>query len=146
MNRKGFTLVELLAVIVLLGVIGGIAFASVRGIYGSINENMLDKKVEIIEEAAKLYGDNIKGTIINSTKKYNGHPCMAIKVSDLVNEKYLEKDNDNACLTSSSISSVGCVVNPSDKDKYLDTNKVIIYYKNKRIQAKVDLNNNLTCN
>ena len=54
-NKKGFTLVELLAVIVILGVLIGIAVPS----YISIRNNQLDKiyisKIKKIEAAGKLY-------------------------------------------------------------------------------------------
>lgn len=144
MNKNGFTLIELLAVIALLGVIGGIAFVSINGINRSIQENMLEKKTEMIEEAAVLYGQDYRGSVINSSKKYNGSSCISIIVSDLI-PTYMDKDNDNTCLTSSSVSGNGCVVDPNNKENYLDKYEVIIYYKNKRIHAKMDLNNNLTC-
>ena len=143
-NNRGFTLIELLAVITLMAVIGGIAFVSVRGITSNVQNNMLEKKVDMIEEAAILYGSDVKGAIINSAKKYNGYSCISIIVSDLI-PTYMDKDNNNNCLTSSSISGNGCVVNPSNQDAYLDKNEVIIFYKNKRIQAKVDIDNNLNC-
>ena len=146
MNKNGFTLIELLAVITLLGVIGGIAFVSVNGINRSIQENMLEKKVEMIEEAAVLYGEEYKGALANKNdiKKYNGYNCISIIVTDLIPE-YLDKDNDNTCLTSNIDAGNGCVVDPSNSENYLDKYEVIIYYKNKRIHAKMDLNNNLTC-
>lgn len=144
MNNKGFTLIELLAVITLLAIIGGIATISVTAIGQNIRENMLNKKIEMIEEAAILYGSNNLESIINSSKQYSGYPCISIIISNLVPD-YIDKDNNNACLTSSSTSTVGCVVNPKDKEKYLDKKKVIIYYKNKVIHAMVDTDNNLTC-
>ena len=144
MNKKGFTLIELLAVIALLAVIGGIAYASVTGVTANMQKEMLNKKIDMIEESAILYGQDIKGSVINSTKKYNNNSCISIIVSELI-PTYMDKDNTNNCLTSSSITGDGCVVNPSNQDEYLDKYEVIIYYKNKRIQAKVDIDNNLTC-
>ena len=144
MDKKGFTLIELLAVITILGIIGTIAFVSINQANSSIQEKMIEKKAEMIEEAAILYGQDIKGTIINSTKTYNGSKCLSIIVSDLI-PTYMDKDNNNTCLTSSSLSGNGCVEDPSNRDNYLDKNEVIIYYKNKRIHAKVDLKDNLTC-
>lgn len=59
MNRKGFTLVELLAVIVILGVIGGIATI---GVLSTINKSkdksetiFVDKLSTLIEEYLDLY-------------------------------------------------------------------------------------------
>lgn len=145
MNKKGFTLVELLAVIALLGLIVGIAVPSIMGVTSAIKKSMLDKKITMIEEAAILLGGDIKGSIISSNKKYNGNACRSYIVSDLVKGEYLDKDNDNECLTKDSTSTVGCVVDPSDSDNYLDKKEVIIYYKNKRIYAKVDVDDTLSC-
>ena len=142
MGKKGFTLVELLAVIVLLAVIMVIAVPAIGGITGSINQNMLDEKIELIEEAAILYGQNTKGRLITNADnlKYNNYNCMFIKVGDLV-PNYLDADSeDENCSTTNT-----CVVDPSNENNFLDNLEVIIYYKNKRIKAKVDIDNNLSC-
>lgn len=144
MNKKGFTLIELLAVIVLLAVVMAIAVPAIGGITGSIQDNMLEEKVKVIEEAAVLFGQDIKGSIINSSTSYKDFPCKSFIVSDFV-PTYLNKDNDNDCLNSESSETVGCIIDPSDKENYLDKYEVIIYYKNKRIHAKVDVDNDLTC-
>ena len=143
MNNKGFTLIELLGVIVLLGIISAIAIPSIGIITNIIKNNMLEKKVTIIEQAATLLGEDIKASIIDSNLRYKEYPCRRFIVSNLVPD-YLDKDNDNTCLTSES-EGFGCITDPSDNDKYLDKLEVIIYYKNKRINAKVDTENNLTC-
>lgn len=144
MNKNGFTLIELLAVIAILGIVVVIAVPSVMGINNMIKENMLEEKADIIEEAAVLLGQDMKGSIIASQKTYKTYPCKSVTVSYLV-PKYLDKDNENDCLTLDSTGNVGCIVNPSDSEDYLDKKKVIIYYKNKRIHAVVDLNDELSC-
>ena len=143
MNNKGFTLMELLGVIVLLGIISAIAVPSIGAITNAVKKNMLDKKVTIIEQAAVLLGEDIKSSIIDSSLRYKEYPCRSFIVSNLVPD-YLDKDNDNTCLTNDT-NGLGCIEDPSDNDKYLDKLEVIIYYKNKRINAKVDVDNNLTC-
>ena len=142
MGKKGFTLVELLAVIVLLAMIMLIAFPAIGNITGKVNQSMLDEKIELIEEAAILYGQNSKGRLITNADnlKYKGYNCIRISVSALV-PNYLDADSeDENCKNTSS-----CVVDPTNKNNYLDNLEVIIYYKNKRIRAKVDIDNNLSC-
>ncbi len=144
MNKKGFTLIELLAVIVVLAIVMVIAVSAVGGITNSIQENMLNKKLNIIEEAAVIYGQDRKGPITTSKSKYNGAPCTSIIISDLVPD-YLDKDNENNCLGKDSTETIGCIEDPSDTTKFLDKYEVILYYKNKRIKAVVDKDNNLVC-
>ena len=144
MNKKGFTMVELLVVIVILAIVVVIAVPSIAGINNLIKNNMLEKKAEIIEEAAVLYGQDIKGAVIASQEKYKNYSCKSIIISKLV-PYYLDKDNDNVCLDEDSEGTVGCIVDPSDNAKYMDKTEVIIYYKNKRIHAVVDVNDELSC-
>lgn len=144
MSKKGFTLVELLAVIVVLGIVIAIAVPGIGAITKSIKDNMLEKKTKLIEEAAILMGQDIKGSIISSNLRYNGNSCRSFIVRDLV-PTYLDTDNENECLDEDSTGSVGCIVDPSDDSNYLDKYEVIVFYKNKRIYAKVDIDNNLQC-
>lgn len=137
MNNKGFTLIELLGVIVVLAIIIGIAIPSIMGVNKSVKDNMLEKKIKIIEEAAVLKGQDMKGSVMSSSKKYNGYSCVSDTIIGLV-PTYLDSDNEE-CTTGN------CVVDPSNADKYLDDVEVIIYFKNKRIYAKVDIDDNLTC-
>ena len=144
MNKKGFTLVELLITIVILALIVVIAVPSIAGITQNVKKNMLEKKTGLIEEAAILLGQDIKGSIISSQLKYDGYSCKSLEVKDLV-PKYLDKDNDVICLGAVGAGSVGCIVDPSDKKNYLDNYEVIVYYRSKRIYAVVDIDNTLSC-
>jgi len=143
-NNKGFTLVELLVVIAILGIVVVIAVPSVQGVNNMIRNNMLEKKTEIIEEAAIMLGQDMKGSVISSEKTYKTFPCKRIIISSLV-PNYLDRDNENECLKEDSTETVGCIVDPSDETKYMDKMEVIIYYKNKRIHAIVDVNDELVC-
>ena len=146
MNKKGFTLIELLAVIVLLGIIMLIAFPSIGGVSDTVKKKMLNTKLEMIEESAVLYGqDFFKGSLVSTTTKYKDYSCRTIDVKKLVEQKYLDADNDAPCIENESSGVEGCVVDPSDDTEYLDNKEIIIYYQNKRIKAVVDYDNNLEC-
>ncbi len=138
MNKKGFTLVELLAVIVILGIVGAIAMAGIGNLAKNTKEEMLDKKITMIEESATLYGEDIKGSIMASsnTKKYDGYPCKTTSVYELVNSNYLSKDNNNTCQRYAGRTS-GCIEDPSGNLKYLDYLNIVVYVKNKRVRATV---------
>lgn len=126
MNKKGFTLVELLAVVVLLAVITTIAVPAVIGISNNIKKNMLETKLDLILEDAKLYGQDNMSTFSNSSKDYNSNPCITISVEDLLDEGYLTKDKDD--------SAAGYIINPVDNSS-LNGKDIILYLKNKRVVA-----------
>lgn len=54
-NNKGFTMVELLAVVLILGVISTIAIAGVRGILSRTKESYLDTQNKMVVLAGKTY-------------------------------------------------------------------------------------------
>ena len=64
-NKKGFTLVELLAVIVILGVLTAIAVPSVLGISKKIKTDVYDSKIKTIEVAAELWADDHKSDCLS---------------------------------------------------------------------------------
>jgi len=55
MNKKGFTLVELLAVIIILGVIGLIATVTVNNVLKENRESLYNEQIKLIEDKAKLW-------------------------------------------------------------------------------------------
>lgn len=88
MNKKGFTLTELLAVIVILGVLLTIAVPSVLYINDLLKDNMYDKKLKFIEQAAQLYGQDNADYIPETAGGID------IKVKELRDSGYVDKDND----------------------------------------------------
>lgn len=54
-NKKGFTLVELLAVIVIMAVIATIGYASVSGVIGTSKDSLYEQQVVQIIKAAKQW-------------------------------------------------------------------------------------------
>ena len=67
MNRKGFTLVELLAVIALIAVLTVVAISTYRGINESSKKKSLEAKITQIKAAAEKWG---RENNITTKKKY----------------------------------------------------------------------------
>ncbi|HAX02873.1 MAG: hypothetical protein A2Y45_05530 [Tenericutes bacterium GWC2_34_14] len=57
-NRKGVTLVELLAVVVILGIIAAIAVPTIGGLIERQEERAAEATYDTIVEAAKLYAED----------------------------------------------------------------------------------------
>lgn len=55
MNKKGFTLVELLATLVVLGIVMSVVFVSVNGGFGNAKEKTEDVFVDTIKDAMEVY-------------------------------------------------------------------------------------------
>ena len=91
MTKKGFTLVELLAVIVLMAILITVAVPGITRIGRSLKVQSFCSKIKIIESAALEYANDY----------YSGKEVAGSKVSldnvslmDLVNMGYLKGDND----------------------------------------------------
>ena len=132
-NNKGFTLIELLAVIVLLAVITTLAVPSIMNISKKTKENMLETKLNLIKEDAKLYGQDHLNELWHQTQTLhiNGSydtsmTCKVITIGYLLEKNYLTSDKDDAA--------AGYIVNPVDNSS-LNDKKIILYLKNKRVVA-----------
>lgn len=55
MNKSGFTIIEVLAVVVIIGILGSIGVVSINGVLNSSRENSLKLQYESIEETALAY-------------------------------------------------------------------------------------------
>lgn len=74
MKKNGFTLVELLAVIVILGLLIAIAVPSALKLSSKVKEKSLDTKIDLIEQAAMNFGQSNlslikKGASLSDTSK-----------------------------------------------------------------------------
>lgn len=87
MKKKGFTLVELLVVIVILGIITGISIPLIRNIREKNEQKQYTTYMDSLKVSAKLYVNSYEEDLFGHEK--NG--CAIIKYSDLV-EKNLIKD------------------------------------------------------
>jgi len=80
MNKKGFTLVELLAILVLLSIIALITIVSVKNILSDSKNSLSETQVKNIEEAAKAY----------YLKEGSLYSNECVNVSKLIEKGYIE--------------------------------------------------------
>ena len=81
-NSRGFSIPELLAVIVIMGILITIATASYNGISRSLKQKTYDNKVNLIKTKALEYAAD------------NGVDVATISVAKLISEGYLEVENE----------------------------------------------------
>lgn len=138
MNKKGFTLIEILAVIILIGLLFGIGIPGVMRISERMKEKSYNTKVGLIEQAGELWGqdnktrlqtdkcdlDGVLSTGSPSGREYN---CHLIKILDLIEADYLQEDEKD---------NLGNYIytNPKDNSNISST-CVWVYKKNNRVYA-----------
>ena len=123
-NKSGFTLTEILVVIVIIGIILAISVPSIVHVRKRINERLFESKKEQILIAAELYGKD--KNIITDTVIY---------VYTLIEEDYLSGEiskNDTNCFGAHT--EKGCVLNPID-DSSLNNVRILIKRTGKTIIA-----------
>ena len=105
MNKKGFTLAEVIVVIVLISIIIAIAIPSVIAIRNRINERLLESKKDAVLVAAELYGQD-------NPQLFSPNEFI-VTVGELVDAGYVERDTESN--GENCTDSYGCVINPVDK-------------------------------
>lgn len=85
-KNKGFTIPELLAVIVIIGILVTIASASYNGISKTLKEKTYQNKINLIKTKAVEYATD------------NNVDAETISVAKLLNEGYLELENDTEAM------------------------------------------------
>jgi len=86
--KKGFTLVELLAVIILLGLLGLIIYPTVNGVIKNNKQKLHDKQInEIIR-----YGDTYAASNMNKLKTWNGSKNI-VTFNDLYETGLIQTNN-----------------------------------------------------
>ena len=85
--RKGFTLVEILAVLVIIGVLVVLTIPAYTSVYTNIKRQNLLSKITEVETAAKKYGEKIKDEVKNK-----GNTCLETNIETLIRAGYLVSD------------------------------------------------------
>lgn len=86
-NKKGFTLVELLVTITILGIVTLVSLPIIRVIQGSMNASKEQVYKEAILSAAKNYND----THELDTFGYQNGGCVVVSYNDLVSAKVIDE-------------------------------------------------------
>lgn len=126
MSKKGFTLVELLAVIVILALLISLSVMGVTAIRNNSLQKIVDTKLADLQSSAVLYGqenqEELTDTCTVSGESYSY--CLVVTASFLVEEGYYKVDQtDDSVLTN----------NLTNKSMLCNTYQ--IYRKNNRIYA-----------
>ena len=123
-KRKGFTLVEILITIALIGLLFGIGIPGVMKISNNMKKRSFETKTNLVEQAGTLYGEDNKTLLQSNECIIDGKkiPCKRISVKELIEEDYLDSEKNNELK----------FVNPMDNNDLLDS-CVFIYRKNNRI-------------
>ncbi|MFL2070948.1 competence type IV pilus major pilin ComGC [Marinilactibacillus psychrotolerans] len=98
-KENGFTLVELLAVLVILGIIVAIAIPAIGNIIDNAEDSASESEIALVEDAARLYFIENDGD--------------EVTVQQLIDDGYLENLSDD-----SNISPDSKVVYDSDAKEY----------------------------
>lgn len=132
--NKGFTLVELMAVLVLIVIIASIGYAGITAVQRNINQNLWEATVEEIETGAVKYGqDNLNVLNTNETCNIDGSEtrnCIEVTVEFLINSNYIDTDevddNEKEIITNNV---TGEIVNDNIVYIYLENNRVYAQYQ-----------------
>lgn len=88
MNKKAFTLIELIAVVAILGLIASIVMPAVSSIIRSTRDKAYNSQVEIIIKAAKAWGVEHVNELPNE-----GEQPFNLELSVLTTEGYISSDD-----------------------------------------------------
>lgn len=130
MKKNGFTLIELLAVIVILGILSSLVTINVIKIKNNSFEELLNTKIENVESAAIVYGQENQDLLTESctVANYNSNACTIVTVKTLIDNKYFKTSETN---NSGEVDLINNVTNES-----MLNDVVQIYRKNNNIYAK----------
>ena len=131
-RKKGFTLVELLAVIVLISLLLIITISSIQNVNRNSKSKLCRTKLSLIEDAVNLYLTNNPECFFNSDESNNCYSQICSKLSK-------DSNNNDTCITSvNNLVELGIVekdkddivINPLNK-KDMGNYNVLISYNNK---------------
>ena len=90
-NSKAFTLIELIAVLVILSLLTVIAVPAISHLIKRNKDKSFNTKINVIIKQAKQYSYDNENFLNGSNKRYDGYVCNTITVGELKNLGYLEE-------------------------------------------------------
>ena len=122
-KNKGFTLVELIAVVVIIGLILLIVFPATSRLMSDNEEKEYQTYYDLVEKAVELYSRNKKDDIGGT----NGEGCVQddsdMKISNLIKEEYVKKftnDSNIECLSPGDFTAAELSAAGIDASQYAD--------------------------
>ena len=90
--NKGFTLIEVLASVIIIGLILVITIPSYMYVYNTVKDTNYRNKVNVIKQRAVDYGETVKDEIQALSRK---NKCQDVLISDLIKKGYIKSDYTN---------------------------------------------------
>ena len=142
MNKKGFTLVELLAVIVLIAVISSIGITSYIVVKNKINKKIFTNKLAEIVSSSEKWGEYNKEKLTN--KDENNLSYAVVKLSELIKSDYFETDESfdatkYSCTNKENGLCKDVVVNNVD-NLVINDLQIKVFKKNKQVYGCIIVN------
>lgn len=100
MNRKGFTLIEVLAVVVLLGIVGIIVFPLIIDTLNKGKDSSYQLMIKNIVTSSKMYYEECEYGDLSSEEKYGSYACrissntIIVTLDTLANTGFLDSTFD----------------------------------------------------
>lgn len=134
--NKGFTLVELMVVLVIIVIVSSIGYAGIGAVQSGIKKNLWNGKIELIETGAKEYGEDNLNELNNictiDEKEYDS--CLETTVDYLINNNYISTDETKE---DGSKTITNDTLGEDDPNYYVNNLKVYIYVENNIVYAKL---------
>lgn len=141
LGNKGFTLVELIATIVVLALVMGIGSYSITAVIKKAREKDYDLLIENVKSAAETYYQECRyasSDAVNcpAVTKYNGYDSYQVTLGNLVEYGFLE---GNSTIKDGSNKDKQTLVNPNDKVNISNCDIRFYYTDGKVVVQAVDV-------
>ena len=144
-NKKGFTLVELLSVIVLIGLLLGIGIPGISRISSNMKKKSLNTKIDLIEQSGIFWGQDNKAMLQSSQCFIDDDEtiasCKKISINELISDDYLDSESYEDVIYKNpnndiNLANISCD-DSNDVENTVKDNSccVNVYKKNNRVYA-----------